>query len=92
MGEIDDPVIHEATAAARKALASNDEKGAMLIMRELTKHLLAQAYAIPRPKRGNINLWWPWMKNYQGELYLGYAPAAPPYIWLDQALKKEMGY
>jgi peptide/nickel transport system substrate-binding protein len=38
--------------------------------------------------------WWPWLKNYYGEWNLedgGLYPVVP-YIWLDQAMKKSMGY
>jgi len=38
--------------------------------------------------------WWPWVKNYYGELRVGCHRAAPIYarIWIDQELKKKMGY
>ncbi len=38
--------------------------------------------------------WWPWVKNYGGELRGAGERAAPIYarIWIDQALKKKMGY
>ncbi|OGO19105.1 MAG: hypothetical protein A2144_00515 [Chloroflexi bacterium RBG_16_50_9] len=91
MGELKDPKIIDAVAAMRKAMLT-DEKQAMEIMRDLTPHLLDQAYAIPRPKRPSTNLWWPWLKNYQGELYMGYAGLWPKFIWYDDALKKSMGY
>ncbi|MBI2851227.1 MAG: ABC transporter substrate-binding protein [Chloroflexi bacterium] len=92
MAELKDPVIHAATAAARKAVVTSGEDEAFRIMKELTKHLLAQAYAIPRPKRGNSVLWWPWLKNYNGEWAQGYAGLWPKHIWYDADLKKSMGY
>lgn len=38
--------------------------------------------------------WWPWVKNYYGELRVGCHRAGPIYarIWIDQDLKKKMGY
>jgi peptide/nickel transport system substrate-binding protein len=38
--------------------------------------------------------WWPWVKNYYGELRVGCHRAGPIYsrIWIDQELKKKMGY
>ncbi len=39
--------------------------------------------------------WWPWIKNYYGELTINddatWAPVLK-YVWLDQNLKKEMGF
>jgi peptide/nickel transport system substrate-binding protein len=38
--------------------------------------------------------WWPWVKNYYGEQRVGAHRAAPiiARIWIDQKLKKKMGY
>lgn len=38
--------------------------------------------------------WWPWVKNYYGEKEATYIQEAPiaARIWIDQELKKEMGY
>jgi len=38
--------------------------------------------------------WWPWVKNYGGELRGGGGRPAPVYarVWIDQAMKKRMGY
>ena len=39
------------------------------------------------------NCWWPWLKNYSGELTIGYYNQNwPQYVWLDLDLKEEMGY
>ncbi len=91
MGMLNDPKIIDAVAAMRKAMLT-DEKQAMQIMKDLTPYLLDQAYAIPRPKRPSVNIWWPWLKNYNGEMYMGYAALWPKFIWYDEALKKSMGY
>jgi peptide/nickel transport system substrate-binding protein len=43
----------------------------------------------------NRTYWWPWVKNYYGELTLqddGSFAALFPFIWIDQDLKKSMGY
>ena len=38
--------------------------------------------------------WWPWVKNYYGEIRVGAHRAAPimARIWIDQEMKKKMGY
>jgi peptide/nickel transport system substrate-binding protein len=36
--------------------------------------------------------WWPWVKNYHGEISVGYYNyyITPKYTWMDQALKKQI--
>jgi hypothetical protein len=48
---------------------------------------MEQAYAIPKPAPYTYNFWWPWLKNNygQGSGYIRYA-------WVDQPMKKSMGY
>lgn len=38
--------------------------------------------------------WWPWVQNYYGEVSVedGSFGGLSPYIWIDQNMKKEMGY
>jgi peptide/nickel transport system substrate-binding protein len=38
--------------------------------------------------------WWPWVKNYGGELRAGSERPGPIYarIWIDQDMKKKMGF
>ena len=42
----------------------------------------------------NFTAWWPWVKGYEGELRAGAVRPGPIYarIWVDQELKKKMGY
>jgi peptide/nickel transport system substrate-binding protein len=91
MAMLNDAKINDAVAGMRKAMLT-DSTQAMHIMRDLTPYLLENAWAIPRPKRPTVNLWWPWLKNYQGEMYMGYAALWPKFIWYDTDLKKSMGY
>jgi peptide/nickel transport system substrate-binding protein len=51
-------------------------------------YLLEQAYYIPRPTPYTYNLWWPWLQNYYGQFYGEYAR----FYWIDEAMKKSMGY
>ena len=64
------------------------------IMRELTREVLAEAPYIWLPIQYVYTAWWPWVKNYDGELRVGAVKPAPIYarIWLDQDMKKKMGY
>ena len=38
--------------------------------------------------------WWPWVKNYGGEMSVGSIRPGPIYarIWIDQELKKKLGH
>jgi peptide/nickel transport system substrate-binding protein len=46
------------------------------------------------PTQTTYRAWWPWVKNYDGELRLGAVRPAPIYarIWIDEKLKKKMGF
>ena len=47
---------------------------------------------MPRPRY--FTVWWPWVKNYDGELTAGAVRPGPIYarLWIDQELKKKMGF
>jgi len=90
---IDDPYINDMAEQARVA-ALTDLTAAMAITKELMKYILDQAYAIPSPRYPLYCLWWPWLKNYTGETSVGYftGDSWVQWIWIDQELKKSMGY
>ena len=93
-GRVNDPYVNEMADKARAAGVTNLTE-AMGITRELTKYLLDQAYAIQAPHYPLYNMWWPWVKNYSGEVSVGYMRGETnwvQYIWVDQELKKSMGY
>jgi len=76
------------------AFATKDEGDRQKIMREMTREALDAAPYIWLPVQYVYTAWWPWVKNYNGELGVGAAKPGPVYarIWLDQELKKKMGY
>ncbi len=51
-------------------------------------YLLEQAYYIPRPTPYTYTLWWPWLQNFYGQGFGWYVR----YHWIDEAMKKSMGY
>ncbi|MBW1709433.1 MAG: ABC transporter substrate-binding protein [Deltaproteobacteria bacterium] len=63
-------------------------------MKKLAVYCIDQAPAIWLPGPYFYQAWWPWVKNYYGELRVGAWRAAPIFarIWIDQDLKKKMGY
>jgi peptide/nickel transport system substrate-binding protein len=63
-------------------------------MKELGVYAMDQAPAIWLPGPYLYNAWWPWVKNYYGELRVGAWRPGPIFarIWIDQELKKKMGF
>jgi len=70
------------------------EKQSLAVMKKLTVYILDQAPAIILPTSYVYTAWWPWVKNYYGEQRVGAQRSAPimARIWIDQELKKKMGY
>ena len=64
------------------------------MIREITRDIVDKAPYIWLPTPYIFTAWWPWVKNYAGELRAGAVRPGPIYarIWLDQDLKKKMGY
>jgi len=71
-----------------------DEARVDQIHRELMPYLLEQAYVIQLPAPYGYRFWWPWVKNYSGEASVGFYNVGnySKYAWIDQELKKSMGY
>ncbi|MBW2061316.1 MAG: hypothetical protein JRI95_07085 [Deltaproteobacteria bacterium] len=57
-------------------------------------YCIDQVPAIWLPGYYFYQAWWPWVKNYYGEIRVGAWRSAPIFarIWIDQKLKKQMGY
>jgi peptide/nickel transport system substrate-binding protein len=65
------------------------------ILKEVAKQSLAIAYGVWLPAYDVYTFWWPWVKNSYGAWGWGgyFTPNDQlQYIWLDQSLKKSMGY
>ena len=90
---INDPVVEEAKAKMQE-LSIKDDPAADAVHRELMKYVLAQAWVIPMSGGVSYSLWWPWLKNYYGPLSVGYLNSGNwvTWAWVDQDLKKSMGY
>ncbi len=95
-GAIDDPVVTEAFTKIQTTLIIPGPEAtaeANRLYKELMKYALDQAWTIPKVNAYTYTIWWPWLKNYSGEKYVG---AVQPYfygwVWIDQELKKSMGY
>ncbi|MEM7099101.1 MAG: ABC transporter substrate-binding protein [Pseudomonadota bacterium] len=71
-----------------------DEADRIVLARDMTRRLLADAPYVWLPTQYLYTAWWPWVKNYGGELRAGAVRPGPIYarIWIDQTLKKELGF
>ncbi len=89
---VDDPVINQAMAEM-KLVALTDQFKAMEMFREMTKYIVQQAYAIPNVIGPRYIYWWPWLRAYSGENAVGYDDYNwQQWIWIDQEMKKSMGF
>lgn len=77
-----------------EAYAEQDEPKRQAMIKELTREIVDKAPYIWLPTPYVFTAWWPWVKNYGGELRAGANRPGPIYarIWLDQEMKKKMGY
>jgi peptide/nickel transport system substrate-binding protein len=71
-----------------------DEGKRQLMIRRMTREILEKAPYIWLPISYSYTAWWPWVKNYDGELRAGAERPGPIHarIWIDQAMKKKMGF
>jgi peptide/nickel transport system substrate-binding protein len=81
-------------AKMKQVYAERDEEKRKALLREMTTEILDAAPYIWLPIPYVYAAWWPWVKNYGGELNAGPLRPGPIYarIWLDQELKKKMGH
>ena len=88
---INDPKCNEALTRALD-LIGFDEKALAANFKAIVPYVIEQCWAIPTPNAYYYVVWWPWVKNWNGELYVGYYnyPSYMKYRWQDVELKKQM--
>ena len=76
------------------AMAERDEGKRQQMLKEMTREIIDKAPYIWMPIPYVYTGWWPWVKNYAGELRAGSERAGPVYarIWVDQPMKQKMGF
>jgi len=64
------------------------------LCKELAVYITNECPYIPIMAEPAAHYWWPWLKNYYGEIQIVDASPLPilAYIWIDQDVKAEMGY
>ena len=88
---VDDPVIAQYYDDAKAAWP--DTAKAMELFKEVSLHVIEQAYYVVLPGPFGYAFWHPWVKEYNGESFSGFMGAyghPSKYLWLDQDLKEEM--
>ncbi len=78
----------------KEAQIERDEATRQRMIRALTVDIIDQAPYIWLPTPYNYIAWWPWVKNYGGELRAGAVRPGPIYarIWIDQEQKRRLGF
>jgi peptide/nickel transport system substrate-binding protein len=71
-----------------------DEGKRMAMIKAMTREILDKAPHLWLPTPYVYSAWWPWVQNYGGELRVGAMRPGPIYarLWMDQEMKKKMGY
>ena len=90
---IDDPYYEEVAEVIGRDMAKNPDNY-FKTMKEEGVYELASAWGIFMPARYSYNMWWPWVQNYRGESWAGWANTDDlyKYFWVDSTLKRSMGY
>lgn len=73
---------------------TRDEAKRKQLLREMTIEIMDAAPYLWLPTPYVYAAWWPWVKNYGGEMSAGSLRPGPIYarIWIDQDLKKKLGH
>jgi len=86
-----DPEFDKKVLALR---GETDERKLQAEIKALTREILEKAPYVWLPIPYYYTAWWPWVKNYNGELRAGADRPGPIHarIWIDQEMKKKMGF
>jgi peptide/nickel transport system substrate-binding protein len=71
-----------------------DEGKRNQMIKEAGLEMFMDVRVIPLYLPPKANYWWPWLKNYHGEVSLqdGHPGSLWQYLWVDQNMKQEMGF
>ncbi|MFC1901095.1 ABC transporter substrate-binding protein [Chloroflexota bacterium] len=91
---IDDPKINEWNQASLNTFFT-DRAANIDIVKEAYLYIIDLALSVDPPQPYIYIGWHPWLQSYNGEISCGArnSPADwPKYLWIDQELKKSLGY
>jgi peptide/nickel transport system substrate-binding protein len=74
--------------------AANDLETYQKIFREADMYAIKKHWFIWGPDAPHFHVSQPWLKGYNGEIWFGFVNRNPllAHLWVDQELKKEMGF
>ena len=86
----DDYVFEQYTLATQELDLSKRNA----ILKDVVVYVLEQAMVVPGPAMYANLAYWPWVKNYYGELETGFFDYVPMQstLWIDQDMKADLGY
>ena len=86
-----DPEMDKRMAAT---VLERDEGKRKILVKLMTRDIVEKAPYIWLPTPIGNTAWWPWVKNYDGELRAGSERPGPIHarMWIDQTMKKKMGF
>ncbi len=89
---IKDDVAAKAKSDCWNANAAGDEAKVDQTYKQFAAYAMEQAWMIPWPRPYNYTLWWPWLKNYHGELNVGFDNGFywTKWVWIDQDMKASL--
>ena len=88
---VNDPIVAEAAAKAVEYIGTDEDKLAK-VNADIMPYVIEQCWVVSKPSPYLYVLWWSWVKNWNGEIQIGYYnyPSYLKYVWTDQARKKEL--
>jgi peptide/nickel transport system substrate-binding protein len=88
---INDTKVAEAAAKASEYIGTEEDKLAQ-VNADLMPYVIEQCWVWSKPTAYSYVVWWPWRKNWNGELNVGYYnyPSYLKYTWTDLTMRKEM--
>ncbi len=91
---VDDPVLNAAGAKIWSLENYTNQPVRDKAVKDYVLHLIDQAYYVDFPSPYEYTFWWPWLNNFYGLDSNGPSAFHRPtkYNWIDQDLKKSMGY
>jgi len=93
-GFFETPITRAVYDEANKTLGRDDAKVAEL-WKSISQHYLEMVPLVMLPEEHQFVVWWPWLKRWQGARNIGsWHPDSGAFywLWIDQDMKKEMGF
>ncbi len=91
MSYVNDVYLNQALARAMEFIGTDEAQLAQNFA-DIVLYVVEQCFQISKPNLYNYVFWWPWVKNWNGEMNVGYYnyPSYLKYTWNDQALYKQI--